>query len=89
MTFSVSMIVDVIVGCGIVVTFTAFEVCMWCSRRQREKKVDHIHVARLNSSRGQGEEQIPPGLEAVFNPMAQTGPGSVFDRSESTNLHVM
>ncbi|AEO54239.1 hypothetical protein MYCTH_2123119 [Thermothelomyces thermophilus ATCC 42464] len=52
------------------------------SRHRREKKEERVHVARLDSSRGPGEELIPPGLESVFNPMAQIGPGSVFDRSE-------
>ncbi|KAL2168463.1 hypothetical protein VTG60DRAFT_7265 [Thermothelomyces hinnuleus] len=82
MTVSVSAIVGIIVGCGIVAVFTALVACMWWSRRQREKKEERVHVARLDSSRGPGEEQIPPGLESVFNPMAQIGPGSVFDRSE-------
>ncbi|KAL2178606.1 uncharacterized protein P884DRAFT_257808 [Thermothelomyces heterothallicus CBS 202.75] len=82
MTVSLSAIVGIIVGCGIVAVFAALVACMWWSRHRREKKEERVHVARLGSSRGPGEEQIPPGLESVFNPMAQIGPGSVFDRSE-------
>ncbi|KAK4245642.1 hypothetical protein C7999DRAFT_42862 [Corynascus novoguineensis] len=56
--------------------------CMWWGRRRREKKEERVHTERLGSSRGLGEEQVPRGLESVFNPMTQSGRGSVFDRSE-------
>jgi hypothetical protein len=55
---------------------------MWWGRRRREKKEKIDHPERLASSRGLGDEQVPPGLESVFNPMTQSGRGSVFDRTE-------
>ncbi|KAL2199718.1 hypothetical protein P885DRAFT_66635 [Corynascus similis CBS 632.67] len=62
--------------------FAALVACMWWGRRRREKKEERVHTERLDSSRGLGEEQVPRGLESVFNPMTQSGRGSVFDRSE-------
>jgi len=54
---------------------------MWWARRKREKR-EKKELARLDSSRSPGDERVPPGLESVFNPMSQAGPGSVFDRAE-------
>jgi len=82
MTISVSALVGIVVGCGIVAIFAALVACMWWGRRRREKKEERVHTERLGSSRGLGEEQVPRGLESVFNPMTQSGRGSVFDRSE-------
>lgn len=70
------------VGCGIAVIFVALVACMWWGRRRREKREKSDHPERLASPRGLGDDQIPPGLDSIFNPMAQNGPGSVFDRTE-------
>jgi hypothetical protein len=71
-----------VVGCSIVVIVAALMTCMWWGRRRREKEEKLDHAQRIGSSRGLDEDQVPPGLESVFNPMTQSGPGSVFDRTE-------
>lgn len=79
---SVGSIVGIIVGCGFAVIFASLMACMWWGRRQREKDEKRDHLERVASSRGMDEDQMPPGLGSVFNPMAQSGRGSVFDRAE-------
>ncbi|KAK4040517.1 hypothetical protein C8A01DRAFT_46150 [Parachaetomium inaequale] len=76
LAISTSALVGIVVGCGIVVIFAALMACMWWGRRRREKDEKRDHAARLGSSRGLDEDQVPPGLESVFNPMTQSGPAA-------------
>lgn len=85
-TLSVNALVGIVVGCTLAALFIALMICMWLARRRREKKEKSEQAERMASSRGLDEEVIPPGLESVFNPMAQTGPGSVFDRAEGGSI---
>ncbi|KAK3299105.1 uncharacterized protein B0H64DRAFT_91161 [Chaetomium fimeti] len=82
LSIPINTLAGIVVGCGIVVIFVALVACMWWGRRRRKKRERSDHTERLPSSRGLGDEQIPPGLESIFNPMAHSGPGSVFDRTE-------
>lgn len=81
-TLSISALVGIVIGCAIVALFASLSTCMWWGRRQREKKEKHGQLEKLASSQGLDVEHMPPGLESVFNPMAQSGPGSIFDRGE-------
>ncbi|GAB1311208.1 hypothetical protein MFIFM68171_01418 [Madurella fahalii] len=85
MTLSVSALVGIVVGCAMVAIFMALAAGMWWGRRRREKDEKYEkyeHAERLASSRGLDVEHMTPGLGSVFNPTAQNGPGSIFDRAE-------
>ncbi|KAK4224601.1 hypothetical protein QBC38DRAFT_370658 [Podospora fimiseda] len=82
MSLSVSVIVGIVVGCGIVAIFAALATTMWYGRHRRERREKRQNAQRLATPRHIDDELVPPGLESVFNPMASNGPGSVFDRAE-------
>ena len=82
MALSVSALIGIVLACGVVAIFAALSACMWWGRRRRQKNEKEEQADGALSSRGVDEELVPPGLESVFNPMAQSGPGSVFDRGE-------
>lgn len=82
MALSVSALIGTVLACGFVAIFAALSACMWWGRRRRQKKEKQEQADGALSSRGVDEELVPPGLESVFNPMAQSGPGSIFDRAE-------
>lgn len=82
LTISVSALIGIVLACGIVSILAALSLCMWWGRRRRQKNEKRDQIQRVVSSRGLDEDLVPPGLESVFNPMAQSGPGSVFDRGE-------
>ncbi|KAK4197498.1 hypothetical protein QBC40DRAFT_232068 [Triangularia verruculosa] len=82
MTISIDALVGVVVGCAIAVIFVSLVICMWWSRRRRERVEKREQAQRLASPRLVDDELVPPGLEGVFNPMASDGPGSIFDRAE-------
>ena len=81
MALSVSALIGIVLACGVVAIFAALSACMWWGRRRQKNEKQEQAEGEL-SSRGMDEELAPPGLESVFNPMAQSGPGSVFDRAE-------
>ncbi|KAK4128312.1 hypothetical protein N657DRAFT_13667 [Parathielavia appendiculata] len=87
MTVSVSSLVGIVIGCSFFAIFVSLSAFWWWSRRRRRKSEKqeeaeaHAQAERLASS-GDGDEPVPPGLESIFSPMAQAGPGSVFDRTE-------
>ncbi|KAK4192614.1 hypothetical protein QBC35DRAFT_196811 [Podospora australis] len=80
MNISVSALVGIVVACGIVTIFAALAFCMWFGRRRRQKDEKRERPQRLASPRV-ADDEVVPGLESVFNPMASDGPGSIFDRS--------
>lgn len=82
---SVNALVGVVIGCSVVVVLAAVCAYMWWRRRRRNEDAKKKQGDRLTTSRGLGDEQIPSGMESFFNPMAQSGPGSVFDRDQGMN----
>lgn len=85
LTISVSALIGIVLGCGIVAIFAVLSFCMWWGRRRRQRSEKQGQADKAVSLRATDEELVPPGLESVFNPMAQTGPGSVFDRAEGAS----
>jgi hypothetical protein len=81
-TLSAQELVGVVVSCAIVAILAAVCAYMWWRRRRRDEDAKKNQTGRLTMSRGAGDEQIPSGMESFFNPMAQSGPGSVFDRDQ-------
>ncbi|KAL2255978.1 hypothetical protein VTK26DRAFT_2401 [Humicola hyalothermophila] len=81
-TLPVGTLVGIVVGCTLAALFAAVMACMWWGRRRREKEEKREQAERLASSGGLDEEHLPPGLDSVFNPMTEAGPGSVFDRGQ-------
>ncbi|KAL1837047.1 hypothetical protein VTJ49DRAFT_2884 [Mycothermus thermophilus] len=92
MTLSISALVGIVVSCVIVFLFAALSAYMWWRRYRRDKaKKDQEEQVQRGvfrwESRGAGqrqdeEDQFPSGMDSVFDPMAQAGPGSVFDRAQ-------
>lgn len=87
MTLSVSALVGIVLACVIVAIFATFSACMWWGRRRRGKDERCEQAEKLAASRGLDEEQIPPELESIFDPVVQSRPGSVFDRAEGMSAN--
>jgi hypothetical protein len=81
-TLSAHELVGVVVSCTVVAILAAVCAYMWWRRRRRDDAAKKKQTGRPTMSRGVGDEQIPSGMESFFNPMAQSGPGSVFDRDQ-------
>lgn len=81
-TLSVNALAGTVVGCAIVAMLAAVCAYMWWRRRRRDRDEKMKQAERLTSSGGLGDEQIPTGMESFFNPMAHSGPGSIFDRDQ-------
>jgi hypothetical protein len=78
---SISGVIGVVLACGIVTIFAVLSGSMWWARRRRERGEKERQAERFASFReGPDEENIPAGLEPVFDPASR--PVSVIDEVE-------